>query len=386
MSERPTVLSVFGTRPEAIKMAPVVRALTAHGQAVRSQICVTAQHRHMLDQVLSIFDLRPDHDLDLMQPDQNLGQLTGAVLNGLGEILGDVRPAFLVVQGDTTTTFAASLAAFYAGVPVAHVEAGLRTGNVLAPWPEELNRRLTSTIASLHFAPTEGARQNLLREGVPSARIQVTGNTVVDALRVMTDLLDRDAALEGRLARQFPFLDPRRRLVLVTAHRRESFGEDFEHICTALLELLRRHPDVEIVYPVHLNPRVREPVERILGRVGDGGRSERMHLIEPIEYLPFVHLLRRAYLLITDSGGIQEEATALGKPVLVMRDVTERPEAVAAGAARLVGTNVERILGEARALLLDQKQYDAAAQATSVFGDGRAGERIAAAIIRELGR
>ena len=361
-------------------MAPVVRALAAHGKAVRSQICVTAQHRHMLDQVLGLFELRPDVDLDLMRPDQDLSALTAAVLTGVRATIGQLRPQFVVVQGDTTTTFAASLAAFYEGVPVAHVEAGLRTGNLLAPWPEELNRRLTSAVATLHFAPTEGARQNLLREGVPADHIHVTGNTIVDALALMTTRLDGQS-----LERQFAFLDPARRLVVVTAHRRESFGAGMENICAAIREILCRHPDVQVVYPVHPNPQVREPVERLLGTVGKA--QDRLHLIEPLDYLPFVHLLRRADLLITDSGGIQEEATALGKPVLVMRDVTERPEAVTAGAARLVGTDVERILAETKRILGEQGAGSGErGNPTSVFGDGRAGERIAAAIIRELGR
>ena len=360
MTGSPIVLSVFGTRPEAIKMAPVVRAL----RGVTSRVCVTAQHRHMLDQMLALFDIRPDYDLDLMRPGQELGELMTAVLTGVRGVLRDVRPNMLVVQGDTTTTFAASLAAFYEGVPVAHVEAGLRTGNLQAPWPEELNRRLTSAIASLHFAPTEGAKANLLKEGIPAERIHVTGNTVVDALQVMIRRLDTDTP-------QFPFLTAGKRLVLVTAHRRESFGAGIENICAAIREIACRHPDVQIVFPVHPNPQVREPVERILG-------GERISLIEPLEYLPFVQLMRQADLLITDSGGMQEEATALGKPVLVMRDVTERPEAIAAGAARLVGTDRERIVAEAELLLADHTKRSPAA--STVFGDGRAGERIAAII------
>jgi UDP-N-acetylglucosamine 2-epimerase (non-hydrolysing) len=379
-SSLPTVLSVFGTRPEAIKMAPVVRALAAHPKAVRSQVCVTAQHRQILDQVLGLFEIRPDHDLDLMRPGQDLSALTAAVLTGVRATIAEVRPQLVIVQGDTTTTFAASLAAFYEGVPVAHVEAGLRSGNLLAPWPEELNRRLTSAMATLHFAATEGNRQNLLREGVPADRIHVTGNPIVDALALMTARLDG-----ASLDLQFSFLDPARRLILVTAHRRESFGVGMENICAAIREIVCRHPDAQVVYPVHPNPQVREPVERILGKVG--ARQHGLHLIEPLEYLPFVQLLRRADLLITDSGGIQEEATVLGKPVLVMREATERPEAIAAGVACLVGTDVGRILSETDRVLSERGRGPGDADVKStVFGDGKAGERIAAAIIRELGR
>lgn len=363
MSRLPIVLSVFGTRPEAIKMAPVVRAL----RGVDARVCVTAQHRHMLDQMLELFDIRPDYDLDLMRPGQELGELMAAVLAGVRDVLRDLRPDMLVVQGDTTTTFAASLAAFYEGVPVAHVEAGLRTGNLQAPWPEELNRRLTSSIATLHFAPTTGAKENLLKEGIPVERIHVTGNTVVDALQVMIRRLDADKP-------ELPFLEPGRRLVLVTAHRRESFGAGIETICAAIREIACRHPDVQIVFPVHPNPQVREPVQRLLG-------GESVSLIEPLEYLPFVQLMRQAELLITDSGGMQEEATALGKPVLVMRDVTERPEAIAAGAAKLVGTDRERIVAAAEHFLSRSEKVPP--QASTVFGDGHAGERIAA-IIRSV--
>lgn len=400
-SSPPIVLSVFGTRPEAIKMAPVVRALRARGGVVCAKLCVTAQHRHMLDQVLGLFDLRPDFDLDLMRPEQDLGDLTASALTGLRDVLRMLGPSFVVVQGDTSTTFAAALAAFYEHVPVAHVEAGLRTWNREAPWPEEMNRRLTSALADLHFAPTEGARLNLLSEGVRPDRVHVTGNTVVDALQLMTELIDRDVDRRNDLEREFAFLDPWRRLVLVTAHRRENFGASFENICVAMRDIVREHADVQLVYPVHLNPSVREPVRRLLGDVWDhklrhvaargdieSADSEswksRIHLVEPIEYLPFVHLMRRAYLLITDSGGIQEEATALGKPVLVMRDVTERPEAVAVGAARLVGTSVERIVSEARELLEDRASYGEAVKAASVFGDGHAGDRITDVIIRHL--
>ncbi len=362
----PTVLSVFGTRPEAIKMAPVVRAVQKAG--LHSQVCVSAQHRQMLDQMLELFAIRPDHDLDLMRPGQELSELMAAVLAGVGDVLRAVRPAMLVVQGDTTTTFAASLAAFYEGVPVGHVEAGLRSGNLQAPWPEEMNRRLTSAIATLHFAPTEGAKQNLLKEGVPADRIHVTGNTIVDALQLMVQRLDAETP-------PLPFLEPGRRLVVVTAHRRESFGAGIENICAAVRDIACRHRDVQIVLPMHPNPQVRQPVERLL--------TGTVTLIEPLDYLPFVQLLRQADLLITDSGGIQEEATALGKPVLVMRDVTERPEAIAAGAAQLVGTDRDRIVAAAESFLGDHKKAPTL-QASTVFGDGRAGERIAAIIAHAL--
>ena len=368
------VLSVFGTRPEAIKMAPVVRALAAV-PGLDSRVCVTAQHREMLDQVLELFDIRPDYDLDIMRDDQKLTHITGAVLSGMEEVLDDSEPSRVLVHGDTTTTFAASLAAHFRKIPVGHVEAGLRSGNVLAPWPEEMNRRLTDTVADLYFAPTETARANLRREGAPDERIIVTGNTVIDALFHATRQLDDD---ETRRAMEslFPFLDPGRRLILVTGHRRENFGAGFERICDALARLSERG-DLEIVYPVHLNPNVAEPVQRLLG-----GRPD-VHLIEPQEYLPFVYLMRRAYLIITDSGGIQEEAPSLGKPVLVMRDVTERPEAVDAGTVRLVGTDAEAIVGESERLLDDESAYAAMSRAHNPYGDGKASQRIVEEITRE---
>ncbi|MDB4734018.1 UDP-N-acetylglucosamine 2-epimerase (non-hydrolyzing), partial [Planctomycetota bacterium] len=335
------VLLVFGTRPEAIKMAPVHRAL-AQDPRFRVRVCVTAQHREMLDQVLELFGIEPEYDLDLMRPGQDLSAITGSVLEGLKGVLEEAAPDYVLVHGDTTTTMAASLAAYYARVPVGHVEAGLRTGDIYSPWPEEMNRRLTGSIATLHFAPTEAARANLLREGVDDARIAVTGNTVIDALLTMVERAR--AGGEGEFSERFEGIDLDRRLVLVTGHRRENFGGGFERICQALAELSRT-PDVEIVYPVHLNPNVQEPVHRILGSLPN------VHLIAPQEYLPFLFLMDRAHLIITDSGGIQEEAPSLGKPVLVMRDTTERPEAVEAGTVRLVGTDAKVIVDAARTLL-----------------------------------
>lgn len=374
MSRPYRVLSVFGTRPEAIKMAPVVRALAAT-KGIEARVCVTAQHRGMLDQVLSLFAITPDVDLDIMRPGQDLTYVTTAVLQGMGPVLDEMQPDRVLVHGDTTTTLAASMAAFYRRVPVGHVEAGLRTGDLMAPYPEEMNRRLTDGIADLLFAPTEGARDNLLAEGVPAARVRVTGNTVIDALLTVKARLDADAPLRDEIDRRFPFAG-QGRMILVTGHRRENFGPGFENICHALAELSER-PDVAIVYPVHLNPNVREPVNRILG-----GR-ERVHLIEPVEYLPFVRLMDRATLIVTDSGGIQEEAPSLGKPVLVMRDVTERPEAVAAGTVRLVGSDTGTIVRETARLLDDEAAHAAMARARNPFGDGTAGTRIAEEILRE---
>ena len=371
------VMLVFGTRPEAIKMAPVLHALRARGD-LRVGVCVSAQHRQMLDQVLALFDIVPDDDLDLMRPGQDLTGVTCGVLSGMQRILAARRPRMVLVHGDTSTTFSAALAAFYAGIEVGHVEAGLRTGNMRAPWPEEMNRRLTAPLTTLHFAPTPRARANLIMEGMAEASIEVTGNTVIDALLQVRERLRTDAVLDAEMRERFSFLSPSRRMVLVTGHRRENFGDGFEHICMALRELSERE-DVEIVYPVHLNPNVQEPVKRILGDRG------RVHLIEPQDYLPFVWLMDRATLLITDSGGIQEEAPSLVKPVLVMRDVTERPEAVEAGTVRLVGTDTARIVAAATALLDDEVAYKAMSRAHNPYGDGHASERIAARVARHLG-
>jgi UDP-N-acetylglucosamine 2-epimerase (non-hydrolysing) len=373
------ILLVFGTRPEAIKMAPVVQALKADSR-FEARVCVTAQHREMLDQVLSLFQIVPDYDLNIMKPGQDLTEVTCAVLSGLGPVLQAFDPARVLVHGDTTTTLATTLAAYYRQLPVGHVEAGLRTGNLYSPWPEEANRKLTGALTDLHFAPTEQARANLLREGVAEKGIRVTGNTVIDALLVVLQKIRQDPRLQSKLQRQFPFLSwgdggpAGKKIILVTGHRRESFGGGFERICHALGELAGRG-DVEIVYPVHLNPRVQEPVHRLLS-----GKSN-VHLIEPLEYLPFVFLMSRAHLILTDSGGIQEEAPSLGKPVLVMRDTTERPEAVSAGTVKLVGTDIDRIMTETCELLDDESAYRAMSFAHNPYGDGGASERIRQAII-----
>ena len=368
------VLSVFGTRPEAIKMAPVIKALAA-APGIDAGVCVTAQHRAMLDQVLGLFGIEADFDLDIMRDNQDLAHITTAVLDGMIGVLDDFKPDRVLVHGDTTTTFAASLTAYYQKIPVGHVEAGLRTGDVYAPYPEEINRRLTDAIANMLFAPTEGARGNLIAEGVDDGRIFVTGNTVIDALLSATAMLKRDAALLSQLEDRFKSLDADRRMILVTGHRRENFGPGFEAICQALSDLAGRG-DVDIVYPVHLNPNVFEPVHRKLGAVAN------VHLMEPLDYLPFVYLMERSYLVLTDSGGIQEEAPSLGKPVLVMRDVTERPEAVDAGTVKLVGTDTDTITGACADLLDHEVAYQAMSRAHNPYGDGTAAEQI----VRELSR
>ena len=368
------ILSVFGTRPEAIKMAPVIGALERE-PGIQSIVCLTAQHRSMLDQVIDLFALKADFDLNLMADNQGLTHITSAVLTGLEPILREVKPDRVLVHGDTATTLAASMAAFYAHVPVGHVEAGLRTGDMMAPWPEEMNRKVADAICDLHFAPTERARENLLKEGHPAKGITVTGNTVIDALQQITKRLDGDAELAAEMASKVPPVSPDRRLVLVTGHRRESFGAGLERICEGLRQLADRRSDIEIFYPVHLNPNVREPVLRLLGS------HPRIRLLEPLDYLPFVYLMNRCHFLISDSGGIQEEAPSLGKPVLVMREVTERPEAVAAGTVKLVGTDVGRIVTESCRLLDDNDAYMRMSRAPNPFGDGRAGERIVREIV-----
>jgi UDP-N-acetylglucosamine 2-epimerase (non-hydrolysing) len=371
------VMLVFGTRPEAIKMAPLVKGLQARAGEIETVVCVTAQHREMLDQVLQLFEIVPQHDLNIMKPGQDLFDITGNILAGLKPVLLEEKPDLVLVHGDTTTTLAASLAAYYARVPVGHVEAGLRTGNKLAPYPEEMNRRLTGAIADLHYAPTAAAQANLLREGVPAEAIHVTGNTVIDALLAVVHKLRHDEAAQRALHERFSFLRPGRRLILVTGHRRENFGEGFQNICKALADIAAEHPDVEILYPVHLNPNVRQPVAEILA----ARRLDNVHLIDPVDYLPFVHLMDRAFLIITDSGGVQEEAPSLGKPVLVMRDTTERPEAVEAGTVRLVGTSREAIVRETRHLLQDEAAYARMSRAHNPYGDGRAVARIVESIL-----
>ncbi len=365
------ILFIFGTRPEAIKLAPLILELNRFTDRFNVRVCVTAQHRQMLDQVLSLFRICPDYDLDIMQPSQDLFGLTCSLLRGLRSVLTDFRPDLVLVHGDTTTTMVGTLAAYYSQIKVGHVEAGLRTHNKYAPFPEEINRRVTSAVADLHFAPTVKARENLLREGIGDNTIFVTGNTVVDALLSASKLIAKDKALQNTFANQFPFLDPERRLILVTGHRRESFGTGFENICRALLDIAVSYHNVDILYPVHLNPKVQEPVYRILGKA-----SGNIHLIEPVDYLPFVYLMNRAYFIITDSGGIQEEAPSLGKPVLVMREVTERPEAVTAGTVKLVGTNREMIVRETKMLIEDTDAYHRMSMAHNPYGDGKAAERI----------
>jgi len=350
-------------------MAPVVHAIRSH-PSLEALVVVTAQHREMLDQVLALFDIKPDADLDIMRPGQTLPDLTSRIIQGMTPVLHKLKPDMVLVHGDTTTTLATALAAFYARIPIGHVEAGLRTGNMQAPWPEEMNRRLTAPLCALHFAPTVGARDNLLREGISAETIHVTGNTVIDALLEVDRRLKTDPILSGSMHARFPFLDPSRKLLLVTGHRRENFGDGFERICLALAAIAER-PDVQIVYPVHLNPNVQEPVRRLLSHLPN------VHLIEPQDYLPFVFLMQQSYLILTDSGGIQEEAPSLGKPVLVMRDTTERPEAVAAGTVALVGTDRERIVKTASRLLDDHVAYEHMSQAHNPYGDGLAASRIA---------
>jgi len=368
------VLFIFGTRPEAIKLCPLVRQLRA-GSGLQIRVCVTGQHREMLDQVLAAFDVRPDCDLDLMLPGQTLFQSTSRILAGLEPVFAAERPSLTIVQGDTTTTLCGALASFYQKVPLAHVEAGLRTGDLQRPFPEELNRVLTSRMTALHFAPTEDAANNLRQEGVAPGAVHVTGNTGIDAV-----LYVRDALEQGRLHAPAAFQNqPNRKLIAVTAHRRESFGDGFEHICGALAQLALR-PDVEIVYPVHPNPNVQDPVNRILRG------QPNIHLIAPLDYVSFVDLMRRAYLLITDSGGIQEEGPSLGKPVLVLREKTERPEAVTAGTVKLVGTDRQSIVNQAVRLLEDRQEYDRMARVHNPYGDGRSSARIADLIRSFLSR
>ncbi len=381
MSNNPKILIIFGTRPEAIKMAPVVKGFQAAAPQCQTVVCVTAQHREMLDQVLKLFDISPDHDLNIMKPGQDLFDITSNILLGLKGVLAAEKPDLVLVHGDTTTTLAASLAAYYAGVPVGHVEAGLRTGHKRAPFPEEINRKLTGAIADWHFAPTDAARDNLLREGVDPTSIFVTGNTVIDALLSVTQRLNGDAQLRAEFDSRFKFLDATKKLILVTGHRRENFGEGFENICNALADIASAAPDVEVLYPVHLNPNVRKPVADILA----ARKLANVHLIDPVDYLPFVYLMNRAYLIITDSGGVQEEAPSLGKPVLVMRDTTERPEAVGAGTVKLVGTSRAAIVKETLNLLQNPTDYARMSQAHNPYGDGHSVSRIVKAVLSKKG-
>ena len=370
------ILSIFGTRPEAIKMAPLVTALEKH-PAFEAKVCVTAQHREMLDQVLGLFSIQPDYDLNIMKPGQDLTTITNKILSGLRPVLEESKPDYVLVHGDTTTTLAASLAAYYQQIPVGHVEAGLRTGNRYSPWPEEGNRKLTGGLASLHFAPSQEAGNNLLQEGVCPDTISITGNTVIDALFQVRDLLEDDQELVSSIRNQLPIMDSGAdKIILVTGHRRESFGEGFERICKALLEIASEFPQHQIVYPVHLNPNVQDPVRRILADVSN------IHLIEPLDYLPFVYLMNQSDLILTDSGGIQEEAPSLGKPVLVMRETTERPEAVTAGTVKLVGTDIEEIVNHSVELLSNSDIYNSMSKAHNPYGDGRACDRIIDALMK----
>jgi len=367
------VLSVFGTRPEAIKMAPLVNLLK-ETEGIESKVCVTGQHREMLDQVLKLFNIVPDYDLAIMKAGQDLYDVTTSILLNIKAVLRDFKPDIVLVHGDTSTTFAAALACYYEKTAVGHVEAGLRTGNIYSPWPEEANRKLTGALTTLHFAPTDTSKQNLLNENTNPKSIVVTGNTVIDALHQVVAKIDADAELTKNFEQQFPYGLNGRRLVLVTGHRRESFGSGFEQICAGLKQIATEFPDTDVVYPVHLNPNVREPVFRLLSDTSN------VHLIEPQDYLPFVYLMSRSTVVLTDSGGIQEEAPSLGKPVLVMRDTTERPEAVAAGTVKLVGTDAEVIVKEVSRLLTDKAYYEQMSFAHNPYGDGKACGRIIEAI------
>ena len=376
-----TVMLVFGTRPEAIKMAPLVKAFQSQPTEFNTQVCVTGQHREMLDQVLHLFDIVPDYDLNIMKQGQDLYDVTARVLTGMRDVLDKARPDIVLVHGDTTTSTAAALAAFYRQIPVGHVEAGLRTYNIYSPWPEEMNRQITGRIATYHFAPTELSREHLMSEGVKDENIVVTGNTVIDALYWVVEKIKSDAALNAGLKAtlsgagyDISRAESGRRLVLITGHRRENFGDGFISMCKAIKFLTKRYPDVDFVYPMHLNPNVRRPIHEVFGDELEGLGN--MFFIEPLEYLSFVCLMEKADIVLTDSGGIQEEAPGLGKPVLVMRDTTERPEALAAGTVRLVGTDYERIVGSVSELLDDTGAYDKMSRSVNPYGDGKACGRI----------
>ena len=362
------ILVVFGTRPEAIKMAPVIKELQRRGNEFQTTVCVTGQHREMLDQMLEVFDIHPDYDLDIMQPGQDLYDVSARILLGMRDVLAKERPDLVLVHGDTSTSTFAALAAFYQHIPVGHVEAGLRTGNIYSPWPEEMNRQLNGRLCTWHFAPTETARQNLLKEHVDDKHIVVTGNTVIDALHWVVASGKAVAPQFGR--------DENRRMVLITGHRRENFGDGMKHICQSINALAEQFKDVDFVYPIHLNPNIRRPVQEII----DGSRSN-VYLLEPLSYLKFVAMMQQSTLILTDSGGIQEEAPAFGRPVLVMRDTTERPEAIKAGTARLVGTDKDTIVEAVIDLLTDPEEYNIMAHAVNPFGDGHAAERIADTIL-----
>lgn len=376
-----TVMLVFGTRPEAIKMAPLVKEFQKHPSEFKTVVCVTGQHREMLDQVLKIFDIRPDYDLNIMKQGQDLYDVTARVLTGMRDVLKEVQPNVVLVHGDTTTSTAAALASFYQQIPVGHVEAGLRTHNIYSPWPEEMNRQITGRIATYHFAPTPLSKKNLLTEAVAEADITVTGNTVIDALYMVVDKIKNDkmldAELESVLANagyDVACLGNGKKLVLITGHRRENFGDGFINMCRAIKALTEKYPEVDFVYPMHLNPNVRKPIHEVFGE--DLSNLNNMFFIEPLEYLSFVYLMEKSTIVLTDSGGIQEEAPGLGKPVLVMRDTTERPEALEAGTVKLVGTDYDKIMSEVSALLDDENYYDKMSKAVNPYGDGLACERI----------
>lgn len=364
------ILVVFGTRPEAIKMAPLVNELKKNSSFI-TKVCVTAQHREMLDQVLKVFDITPDYDLNIMKPGQSLNDITANIIVGIKPVLQEFLPDIVLVHGDTATTLAVSIAAYYEKISVGHVEAGLRTGDIYAPWPEEANRKLTGVIAEYHFTPTEMAKNNLISEGYNAKNIAVTGNTVIDALLFAKEKINNSNDLILFFEKKFNFLNKNKKMILVTGHRRENFGSGFENICYALSLIAKKYPDVQVVYPVHLNPNVQKPVKKILCDI------DNVHLIEPQDYLPFVYLMSNAYIILTDSGGIQEEAPSLGKPVLVMRDVTERPEAVASGTVKLVGTDTDNIINEVERLLMDNSAYLQMTHAHNPYGDGKACQRIA---------
>ena len=372
---------VFGTRPEAIKMAPLVKEFEKHPDKFKTIVCVTGQHRQMLDQVLELFDIKPDYDLNIMKQGQDLYDVTARVLTGMRDVLKEAQPDVVLVHGDTTTSTAAALAAFYQQIPVGHVEAGLRTHNIYSPWPEEMNRQITGRIATYNFAPTPLSRDNLLAEGVASDKLTVTGNTVIDALYMVVEKIKNDRSLDARLAVELSEagydvsrLDNGRKLVLITGHRRENFGDGFISMCRAIKTLTEKYPDVDFVYPMHLNPNVRKPIHEVFGEDLTGLGN--MFFIEPLEYLSFVYLMEKSNIVLTDSGGIQEEAPGLGKPVLVMRDTTERPEALSAGTVKLVGTDYDKIVNEVSALLDDSDHYDAMSKAVNPYGDGLACQRI----------
>lgn len=389
--QQKTVMLVFGTRPEAIKMAPLIKEFQKKSDIFNTLVCVTAQHRQLLDQVMDVFHLTADYDLDIMQQGQDLYDITSRVLLSMRDVLRQARPNLVLVHGDTTTSTAAALAAFYQQIPVGHIEAGLRTGNIYSPWPEEMNRQITGRIASYHFAPTETSRENLLKENVHPSNIYVTGNTVIDALHLVVNELKCDKRLADRERQTLigcgydvSRLNEGKKLVLITGHRRENFGDGFHNICKAIKMLVLRHPNVDFIYPMHLNPNVRNPIHQVFGE--NLNDYQNLFFIEPLEYLSFVYLMEKSFLVLTDSGGVQEEAPSLGKPVLVMRDTTERPEAVLAGTVKLVGANYQKIVDEVSQLILDDHSYKLMSKANNPYGDGQASKRIVEIIRNILGQ